>query len=109
MTSSNRNSKMWPVLLAAALIVILAGSLGARLIAGDTESNVRKSPSAAVPAPSTFDVSELEVPCWTCPSNRDWPLRFQTNLDHQNTLLVGCHCRPRHQISRRSVASAMRR
>jgi len=21
------------------------------------------------------------VPCWTCPSNNDWPLRFQTNLD----------------------------
>jgi hypothetical protein len=72
---------MWPVLLAAALIVILAGSLGARLIAGDTEAKVRKAPVATVPAPLLFDVSELEVPCWTCPANRDWPLRFQTNLD----------------------------
>jgi hypothetical protein len=34
-----------------------------------------------VPAPLPFDVTELEVPCWTCPSSKQWRLRFQTNLD----------------------------
>jgi hypothetical protein len=68
-------------MLAAAVIVILAGSLGARLIARDRSGPALKAPLAVVPTPSTFDVSELEVPCWTCPANRDWRLKFQTDLD----------------------------
>jgi len=81
MTSMNRGSKMWPVVLAAAVIVVLAGSLGARLIARDGSAVVPRAPGASVPNPAVFKVADLEVPCWTCPSNQDWPLRFQTDLD----------------------------
>jgi len=81
MNSMNRKSKMWPVLLAAAVIVVLAGSLGARLIARDSSVVVPNAPDAAVPAPTEFHVANLEVPCWTCPKSSDWPLRFQTDLD----------------------------
>jgi len=81
MTSMNRSAKIWPVMLAAAVIVVLAGSLGARLIAHDGSVAVPSAPRASVPDPAVFQVADLEVPCWTCPSNNDWPLRFQTNLD----------------------------
>jgi hypothetical protein len=81
MTSMNRGSKMWSVVLATAVIVVLAGSLGARLLARDSSAVVPRAPSASVPDPAVLEVADLEVPCWTCPSNRDWPLRFQTDLD----------------------------
>jgi hypothetical protein len=81
MNALNRSSKMWPVVLAAAVIVVLGGSLGARLIARDSSDGVVQAPAASVPAPAPLNVSELEVPCWTCPENRTWPLRFQTDLD----------------------------
>ena len=81
MTSVNTKSKMWPVALAAAVIVVLAGTLGARLIGHDSSFAVMRAPAATVPAPVAFDVSELEVPCWSCPAARDWPLKFQTDLD----------------------------
>jgi len=81
MTSLNRNSKIWPVMLAAAVIVVLAGSLGARLIARDSSVVVPDVPDATVPAPTEFRVADLEVPCWTCPNNSAWPLHFQTDLD----------------------------
>ena len=81
MTSMNRSSKMWPVLLAAAVIVVLAGSLGARLMAREGTVVVPIAPGATVPEPAVLDVTDLEVPCWTCPYNSDWPLRFQTDLD----------------------------
>jgi hypothetical protein len=77
----NRSSKMWPVLFAAAVIVVLAGSLGARLIARDGSVKVPSAPAATVPVPPVLQVTDLEVPCWTCPSNKGWPLRFQTDLD----------------------------
>jgi hypothetical protein len=81
MNTLKRKTKMWPVVLSAALIVALAGSLGARLFDRDATAPGPKPPLAVVPAPLTFDVSQLEVPCWTCPANRDWPLRFQTDLE----------------------------
>ena len=81
MTSMNRSAKIWPVMLAAAVIVVLAGSLGARLIARDDSVVVPSAPRASVPDPAVFQVADLEVPCWTCPSANEWPLRFQTNLD----------------------------
>ena len=81
MTSINRGSKMWLVVLAATVIVVLAGSLGARLIARDSSAVVPRAPGASVPDPAVLEVADLEVPCWTCPSNKDWPLRFQTDLD----------------------------
>ncbi len=81
MISMKPKSEMWPVLFAAAVIVVLAGSLGARLITRDSSAEVPSAPSATVPEPAVFQVADLEVPCWTCPSNKDWPLRFQTDLD----------------------------
>ncbi len=81
MTSMKNGSKMWPVVLATAVIVVLAGSLGARLIARDGSAVVPRAPGASVPDPGVLQVADLEVPCWTCPSNKDWPLRFQTDLD----------------------------
>jgi hypothetical protein len=81
MPSVNRNSKIWPVMIAAAVIVVLAGSLGARLIGRDGSVVVPNAPDATVPAPTPFQVADLEVPCWTCPDSSDLPLRFQTDLD----------------------------
>jgi hypothetical protein len=69
------------VVLAAAVIVVLAGSLGARLIARDSSVAVPRALGATVPEPAVLLVTDLEVPCWTCPSNNDWALRFQTDLD----------------------------
>jgi len=81
MNSIKSTSKMWPVVLAAAVIVILAGSLGARLIARDGKVVVPEAPGATIPAPTALEVVDLEVPCWSCPSAAGWPVRFQTDLD----------------------------
>jgi hypothetical protein len=80
MNAAVQKSKMVPVLVAAAVVVVLAGSLGARLLTRD-EVDRLPAPRAAVPAPLLLAVNELEVPCWTCPMSSDWPLRFQTDLD----------------------------
>lgn len=81
MKSLNQRSKMLPVLLAAAVVVALAGSLGARLVARDRSASVRIAPDAFVPEPAVLQVAELEVPCWSCPSADAWPVRFRTDLD----------------------------
>jgi hypothetical protein len=81
MTSVNQTSKMWPVVLAAAVIVVLAGTLGARLIGRDGAVPELRAPAATVPEPAVLDVAELEVPCWSCPDAEGWRLRFQTDLD----------------------------
>jgi len=81
MTLNKPSSKMVAVVLAAAVIVILAGSLGARLVARDGGTSRMQAPGARVPEPAVFGVADLEVPCWTCPSNSGWALRFQTDLD----------------------------
>jgi hypothetical protein len=81
MTALNQRSKKWPVLFAAAVIVALAGSLGARLIARNNSSSSPRAPDATVPDPVAFEVTELEVPCWSCPGAENWPIRFRTDLD----------------------------
>jgi len=81
MTSSKNTSRIVLVLLAVAVIVVLAGSLGARLISQEKPESVIAAPQASVPEPAVLEVATLEVPCWTCPMNKDWPLRFQTDLD----------------------------
>jgi hypothetical protein len=70
------------VLGGAALVVVLAGVLGARLL-GPTASAVAApaAPRARLAEPAPFDPAELEVPCWSCPSAGEWPVRFQTDLD----------------------------
>lgn len=81
MTSSKSHSKLFPVLLAAVVVVVLAGTLGARLISHERAEPGLQAPAASVRAPAVLDVSHLEVPCWSCPYAKDWPLRFQTDLD----------------------------
>ncbi len=81
MTSTKNHSKFVPVLLAAIIIVVLAGSLGARLISREKPAPVRPAPEAYVPQPAALDVATLDVPCWSCPSATVWPIRFQTDLD----------------------------
>jgi len=74
------------VLIAAAVIVVLAGLLGARILARSA-SNANAAPvppptSSVVPAPAPSVVGDLEIPCWSCPSSaKQWPVRFQTDLD----------------------------
>jgi hypothetical protein len=81
MTIFNSTSKKLHVLAAAAAVVILAGSLSARLIVPSNPAPVHRAPRAVVPAPRALDVGSLEVPCWSCPAAKDWPVRFQTDLD----------------------------
>jgi hypothetical protein len=81
MTAYTPTSKRAPVLLAAALIVLLAGTLGARLVARGGSSSSTKAPSAIVPAPDVLTVNTLQVPCWSCPSAKEWKVEFQTDLD----------------------------
>jgi hypothetical protein len=81
MISTKKSSKMWPVVFAAAVIVVLAGSLGARLIARDSTAVVSSAPGATVPAPAALQVADLEVPCWGCLESINWPVDFQTDLD----------------------------
>ena len=60
MTSMFSKSKMWPVLFAAAVIVVLAGSLGARLVTRDSSAVVLSASSATIPTgapPLTYNVS----------------------------------------------------
>jgi hypothetical protein len=80
MNNLSGSSKVLPVVLAATVVVALAGSLGARLIMGDLEP-VPKAPPAAVPEARALVVGDLEVPCWSCPDADEWPLRFRTDLD----------------------------
>ena len=81
MNSISSKSKMWPVVLAAAVIVVLAGSLGARLIARDGKFVIPEAPGATVPVAKELQVADLEVPCWSCPDAANWPVKFQTDLD----------------------------
>jgi len=81
MNDSRSTSKFVPVLAAAALVIILAGTLGARLISHGGRTPVPVAPDAVVPAPATAPVGDLEIPCWSCPDAKEWAIRFQTDLD----------------------------
>jgi hypothetical protein len=81
MSTTRGNSKSIPVLLAAALVVVLAGSLGARLIGRGGRAPGPVAPGAFVPAPASAPIGSLEVPCWSCPNAKEWAIRFQTDLD----------------------------
>jgi hypothetical protein len=81
MSETRGKSKSVPVLLAAALVIVLAGSLGARLIGRGGRTPAPVAPGAFVTAPATAPIGDLEVPCWSCPSAKEWAIRFQTDLD----------------------------
>jgi hypothetical protein len=81
MKNARTSSKSIPVLFAAALLIVLAGSLGARLIARDAPVQRTDAPPGFVSAPKAAPIHDLEVPCWSCPSAKQWAVRFQTDLD----------------------------
>ncbi len=72
------------VVAAAAVIVVLAGLLGLRIVdwarASGPGAKVA-APPATVPTPRTVPVQSLQAPCWTCSGSSEWPVRFRTDLD----------------------------
>ncbi|MEW6336924.1 MAG: hypothetical protein AB1625_05920 [Acidobacteriota bacterium] len=71
------------IVAAVALVVGLAGLLAVRAAAPppSAAATAVAAPAATVPAPKPIDVSNLEIPCWSCPDATEWPLRFRTDLD----------------------------
>jgi hypothetical protein len=77
------------VLAAIAVLALLAGTLGFRLLNGNPATS-KPAPTqlprftgaavlASVSAP--LPIGALKVPCWGCPDAEKWPIRFQTDLD----------------------------
>lgn len=105
MSATRVRSKKVLVLAAASLVVLLAASLGIRLLARADQSSEREpaklaaashassaprvplpaapvaAPGAHVPDPAAFDFASLKVPCWGCPGSESWPVKFRTDLD----------------------------
>ena len=78
------------VLAAIAVVVLLGGTLGVRLLNGSPAPatvpapprlapNTLAAPPASVPAPKP--IGALKVPCWGCPDAKEWPIAFRTDLD----------------------------
>ncbi len=79
--SSIRSNRI-TVLLAASLVVVLAGFLVFQIGSRTASSERLAAPAAMVPQPAAVTSLELlEIPCWGCPEAREWPLRFRTDLD----------------------------
>ena len=70
---------------AAAVILVLAGLLGVRIVdwarASAPAAKVPAPPPATVPAPRAVTIESLQVPCWGCAGSKEWPVRFRTDLD----------------------------
>jgi len=79
MTPETRSSRFVSVAAAAALVLVLGGLFAARLLARQPAAPTPAP--ASIPAPVHLDPAALEVPCWSCPSAREWPIRFSTDLD----------------------------
>jgi hypothetical protein len=88
MNERKRPSRVFHVLAAAAVVVLLASLLGVRL-AARTGTTAEPAPEAArieaggvlVPPPVEFRVRDLEIPHWSHQNAREWPVRFRTDLD----------------------------
>ena len=88
--NANRRGAL-KLLLAAAVVVGLAGALVGRLATVDgapaaepaplRPGAVPPPPAAAVPAPAAPPAAPIDVPCWGCPDASGWALRFRTDLD----------------------------
>lgn len=68
------------VVLAASLVVVLAGVLAVRLLAREP-LRPPLPPQATVPEAQAFDVQALELPCWSCPNSEGWAIQYRTDLD----------------------------
>ncbi len=87
MKEGRADSRVVPVVAAAAVVAILGGFLGLRLAAG--AGGTAPPPGATVPPPRTIPVGSLAVPCWSCETSKAWPVRFQTDLDFLAPLGTG--------------------
>lgn len=77
---STRSNRILSVSLAAALLVLLAGSVIVRA-RSRTSGPAPSAPRATVPAPAPVDVARLEIPCWSCRDAQSWPVRSRVDLD----------------------------
>jgi hypothetical protein len=80
MTHSTGRSHVLRVVAAAAVAVVLTGSLAARLV-GRIEGSRPAAPFGVVPPPIEIPVDQLGIPCWSCGESKDWAVRFRTDLD----------------------------
>jgi hypothetical protein len=78
-----KRSRSLEIIAAAAVIIVLAGLLGVRIAdwARASGPGAPAAPPANVPAPRSLAVEALQVPCWSCPESKTWPVRFRTDLD----------------------------
>jgi len=83
MTTIDRSSSYRTVIAAAAVIVLLAGLLGARILArtAPASGSAPDAPAASVPEPLPLPTGGLEVPCWGCQEAKEWRVEFRTDLD----------------------------
>ena len=76
------NSVRTIITAAVTIVLVLGGLLGARLVLRWWQTSRLTLPPNTLPAtPRDVQAAELEVPCWSCPSAKTWPVRFQTDLD----------------------------
>jgi hypothetical protein len=70
------------VTAATTIVLVLGGLLGARMLVHWWSAQRVPLPAPGVIAPTqATEVGELEVPCWSCPYAKRWPVRFRTDLD----------------------------
>ena len=70
------------ITVAVTIVLVLGGLLGARLVLRWWQTSRLTLPPNTLPAtPRDVQTADLEVPCWSCPSAKTWPVRFQTDLD----------------------------
>jgi hypothetical protein len=78
--------RLLQVVGAVAVILVLAGLLGVRIVdwaraSAAAGASAPTAPAAAVPAPHALTIESLQVPCWSCAESKEWPVRFRTDLD----------------------------
>lgn len=80
--SSQSNPAKTIITAAVTIFLVLGGLLGARLVVRWWQtSRLVVPPHFQVESPRATTASELEVPCWSCPSAKTWPVRFRTDLN----------------------------
>ena len=79
-TRSTGRSNAVRVVMAAAVAVLLTGSLAARLM-GRWDGSRPTAPFGVVPSPIEIALGGLEIPCWSCGESKEWAVRFRTDLD----------------------------
>ena len=77
---SATSKRLVSLALAAAAVVLLAGSLvvRARVRPAGTPP---EAPAATVPVSTPAELGRLEVPCWSCRDASEWPVRSRVDLD----------------------------